>query len=120
MNTQEVAQKLVQFCREGRNIDAINELYADNVVSLEQPGVPMERAEGKDAVLAKNNHWYESVEEVHSAVISDPVVTGEFFAVAMEMDVTYKKSGRMQMQEIAVYRVKDGKVVSDQFFYSMG
>ena len=119
MNTQEVAQKLVQFCREGRNIDAINELYADNVVSLEQPGTPMERAEGKEAVLAKNNYWYESVEAVHSVVISDPIVTGDFFAVTMEMDVTYKNSGRMKMQEIAVYRVKDGKIITDQFHYSM-
>jgi hypothetical protein len=120
MSTQEVANKLVQFCREGKFIDAINELYADNIVSLEHPGTPIERSEGKEAVLAKNNHWYESVQEVHSVAISDPIVTGEFFAVTMEMDVTYKEGGRMPMKEIAVYRAKDGKIVSDQFHYSMG
>jgi SnoaL-like domain len=120
MSTHEVAQKLVQFCREGKNIDAINELYADNIISLEHPGTPMERAESKDAVLEKNNNWYQSVQEVHSVEISDPVITGEFFAVAMDMDVTYKKSGRMQMHEIAVYQVKGGKIVFEQFHYSMG
>jgi len=119
MNTQEVAQKLVEFCREGKNVDAINELYADNIISLEQPGVPMERTEGKEGVLGKNYHWFESVSDVHSVEIYDPVVTGNFFATAMDMDVTYKNSGRMQMSEIAVYQVKDGKIVAEQFHYSM-
>jgi hypothetical protein len=119
MNTQEVALKLVQFCREGKNVDAINELYADNVLSLEHPGSPMERTEGKEGVLGKNYQWYESVSDVHNIKISDPVITGDFFAVGMFMDVTYKKSGRMQMNEIAVYQVKDGKIVFEQFHYSM-
>ena len=55
MTTQEVAKKLVQYCREGKNIDAINELYADNIVSREQPGIPHELSQGKNEVLGKNN-----------------------------------------------------------------
>jgi hypothetical protein len=117
MTTHEVAEKLVQYCREGKNIDAINELYADNIVSREQPGIPHELAEGKDAVIDKNNHWYQSVEEVHSADISDPMVTGNLIAVAMEMDITYKNSGRNKMSEIALYEVENGKIVKEQFFY---
>ena len=120
MSTQEVAEKLIQHCREGKNIDAIQDFYSDNIVSREAKGTPHELVEGKDAVLAKNQQWYESVEEVHSVQISDPVVTGNFFAVALDMDVTYKKSGRMVMNEIAVYEVKDGQIVGEQFFYSMG
>lgn len=38
MNTQEVADKLVQLCREGKHEQAIDELYADNVVSKEPKG----------------------------------------------------------------------------------
>jgi ketosteroid isomerase-like protein len=116
MSTQEVADKLVAYCREGKNVDAIAELYGDDVVSKEGnfPTVT-----GKEGVIAKNQQWYASVDEVHSVKISDPVVTGNFFSVAMEMDVTYKKSGRLSMNEIAVYRVKDGKIISDEFFYEM-
>jgi hypothetical protein len=33
------------------------------------------------------------------------------------MDVTMKGQGRMNMDEIAVYEVKDGKIVKEQFFY---
>jgi hypothetical protein len=117
MTTNEVAEKLVQYCREGKNIDAINELYADNIVSREQPGIPHEFSQGKNEVLGKNNEWYQSVEEIHSANISDPMVTGNLIAVAMEMDVTFKNSGRNQMSEIALYEVENGKIIKEQFFY---
>jgi limonene-1,2-epoxide hydrolase len=36
------------------------------------------------------------------------------------MDMTFKGRGRMQIEEIGVYHVRDGKVVSEQFFYDMG
>jgi len=119
MNTQQVADRLVSLCREGKNIDAINELYDDNIVSHEAKGSPMELAEGKEAVLGKNQYWYSTVAEIHSGEVSDPTVIGNFFTVSMHMDVTYKEGGRMPMQEIAVYEVKDGKVVAEQFFYNM-
>ena len=118
MNTKEVAAKLVQYCREGHPVDALNELYADDIVSREPKGSRYELVEGKEAVLDKNLQWYNMVQEVHSVVISDPIVTGNFFAVTMEMDVTYKEHGRMGMLEIAVYEVKDGKIIADQFFYN--
>lgn len=119
MTTQDVADRLVSLCREGKNVDAINELYADNIVSLEAAGSPMERAEGKEAILGKTNYWHSTVQEIHSGEVSDPVVTGNFFSVSMEMDVTYKETGRYVMKEIAVYEVKDGKIVFEQFFYNM-
>jgi len=119
MTTAEVAEKLVAYCREGKNIDAINELYAEDIVSKEPKGSQSELVEGKEAVIEKNMNWYNMVEEVHSAAVSDPIVTGNFFAVTMEMDVTYKQHGRMSMYEIAVYEVKDGEIVADEFFYNM-
>ncbi len=120
MNTQEVADQLVQYCREGKNVDAINTLYDENIVSKEPAGAPREITTGKDNVLAKTKGWLESVAEIHGGVISDPIVTGNHFAVTMEMDVTYKEYGRMPMHEVAVFEVKNGKIVAEQFFYNMG
>jgi len=118
MSTQEVANKLVQYCREGKNLDAINELYADNIESTEPMVAHGGPVTGKQAVIEKNQHWYSTVEEVHSAKISDPIITGDFFACTMEMDVTYKQHGRLSMYEVAVYQVKDGKIVKEQFSYA--
>lgn len=117
MNTQEVANKLVQLCREGKNEEAINELYHDSIVSREPQGSHMELTEGKKAVLGKTQEWLDSVEEIHSSTISDPVVGDNFFSCVMDIDATYKKHGRMPMSEVCVYEVNDGKIVSDQFFY---
>ena len=121
MSAQEVANRLVQQCREGKNVDAINELYDDHIVSLEPEGAPMERKTvGKEAVLASTNQWFNSVEELHSAHISDPVVAGNFFACGMNIDATYKEHGRNVMDELCVFEVKDGKIVTSQFFYNTG
>jgi hypothetical protein len=120
MTTQEVADKLVQYCREGKNIDAINELYDDNVVSKEMEGAPRSVSTGKDEVLAKNQEWFDSVVEIHGFDIADPLVADTHFAVKMDMDVTYKQHGRAPMSELAVYQVKNGKIVEEQFFYNMG
>lgn len=119
MSTAEVATKLVEHCRAGKFMDAIEDFYADDVHSTEPMNNDGKPVLGKAAVIAKNQSWYESVEEVHSATIGDPIVTGNFFACTMEMDVTYKGHGRNTMSEIALYEVKDGKIISDQFFYGM-
>ena len=120
MTTKEVANRLVQLCREGKNPDAIKELYADNVVSLEPKGAHSERTEGKENVLAKTLDWLSTVEQFHGSTISEPVVTSNFFSCVMEADTTMKGMGRMQLNEIAVFEVKNGKIVFEQFFYSIG
>ena len=77
----------------------------------------MQSAEGMDAIREKGRQFQESVEEMHGGYSNPPIVAGRFFAVAMGMDATFKGMGRMNMDEIAVYEVKDGKIVKEQFFY---
>lgn len=120
MNTKQVADRLVELCREGKNMQVIDELYADNIVSREMPGMPgQEVTEGIKAVAQKSEDWYESLEEFHSGVISDPVVAGNHFTVKMAFDATFKDRGRQQMEELCVFEVDNGKIVNEQFFYSM-
>ena len=121
MNAQEVASRLVQLCREGKNVEAINELYDDDIVSIEPEGSPMAgKTVGKPAVLESTNRWFDSVEQLHSVEISDPLVSDGYFACTMKIDATYKEHGRNVMNELCVYQVRDGRIVSDQFFYNMG
>jgi ketosteroid isomerase-like protein len=116
MTTQEIANRLVELCRQGQNVQAINELYHDEVVSLESDGQPLE-AKGIDAVRGKSE-WWSNTFEVHGATVSDPLVAANHFTVAMSMDTTHKESGeRSQMEEICLYEVNDGKIVREQFFY---
>jgi hypothetical protein len=76
-------------------------------------------AEGLDAIREKGHHFMESVEQMHGIVVSEPVVAGNFFTVSMAIDTTFKERGRVNMEELCVYEVDNGKIVSEQFFYTV-
>lgn len=120
-STAAVATELATLCRAGRNLEAIAELYAPDIVSIEPIGSDEMPAEmhGRDAVRQKNEWWFDT-HDVHSAEVGGPFVGEEEFAVRYDFDVTDRASGqRMQMSEMALYTVKDGKIVREQFFYHM-
>lgn len=123
MNTRQIADRLVALCREGKYEEAQNELYAENAVSIEMEGAPggaMGNVEGLPAIREKGRKWQESIETIHGGSVGDPIVAGDWFSVAMGIDATYKGMGRIDMQEICVYGVRDGKIVREQFFYNVG
>ena len=59
MNTMDIAKKMVDLCRQGKNMEALSTLFADDVVSVEAAAPPgMEReARGLSAVKAKGEWW---------------------------------------------------------------
>lgn len=118
MTTQEVANRFNELAATG-NWEAIQEeLYADDAVSIEPThSQGLQTVEGLEAIKQKGVQFQEMVEAMHGGYSKDPIVAGNHFAVAMGMDVTMKGMGRMQMDEICVYEVKDGKIVKEQFFY---
>ncbi len=118
MNTKEVATRLVEYCRRGEYEKAQKELFANDAISIELHATPEfeKETKGLQAILEKGYKFEKLVEEFHSTTVSDPVIAGNCFAVAIAMDVTMQKMGRMNVSEIAVYHVKDGKVISEEFF----
>jgi len=107
------------MCRQGKNLEAITELYGDNVVSQEMPNVPDQIVSGKANVYKKSEDWLANVEAFHNSEISEPVIAGNHFTTKMTFDVTFKDIGRQQMDEVCVFEVNKGKIVNEQFFYSM-
>jgi hypothetical protein len=119
MTTQEVATKLVAYCREGKFDSAQKELYASDATSTEPPTSPgFQSVTGLDKILEKGHQFQSMIEQVHSSSVGDPQIAGDYFSIALLFDVTLKGMGRVNMDEICVYCVKGGKVVSEQFFYS--
>jgi len=117
MTTQEVANKLVEYCRKGDYATCYKELYAQECLSLESAGAMMERAEGLEAMAEKGKMWNESMVEFHGSSIGEPIVAGNHFSMTMMVDATFKERGRQKTEEICVYEVKDGRIVKEQFFY---
>ena len=120
MSTESIANQYVNWSREGKNFEIIDQLYGDEIVSCEMPNWPGQTVtEGIKAVMEKNENWMANVQEFHNSNISDPIVAGNHFTVRMDFDVTFKDRGRQQMEEVAVFEVKGNKIVREQFFYDM-
>ena len=120
MNTDQVARRLVELCRQGQYEAAQKELYADGATSTEPAGASMPPAHGLAAIVKKGHDFMAMIETMHGGSVSEPLVAGNFFAAQMMLDVTMKGMGRMEMNELCLYEVRDGKIVSEQFFYTPG
>ena len=117
MSTEEVATKLVELCQKGEWMKAVDDLYAKDIVSVEARAMENMPAEmrGIDQVRGKTE-WWEKNMQVHSAKVAGPFVARDSFVVQFVVDVTDKAANkRMQMSEVGIYKVKDGKVAREEF-----
>ena len=118
MTTQEVAARFNELAQQEKWFEIQDELFADNVRSVDPEHSPyFEYAEGKVAVRKKGMDWVEKVTAVHLLSTTPPVVGGDHFAVGRIFDITVLGFGRIKIEEIMLYEVRDGRIVLEQFFY---
>ena len=115
--TQEVADRFYELAQQGKFDEIQDELYDENVRSVEPAHSNWQNVQGLDKIKEKGKQWQEKTEEMHGGYTGKPQVAGTFFSCVMGMDVTLKGQGRMKIDEIAVYEVKDGKIVLEHFFF---
>ena len=114
----EVALRFNELAQQEKWFEIQDELFADSVKSIDPPNSPyFGYAEGKVAVRKKGEDWVKRIEAAHRRYTSEPVIGGNHFAVGREVDITVQGLGRIKIDEIMLYEVKDGKIVSEQFFY---
>jgi hypothetical protein len=125
-STLQVGQKLVALCRKGENLKAITTLLSPTAVSIEPyagNGAIPQKSKGRAAIKKKNQWWFEN-HTIHSHEVNGPWPHGDKFIVHFKYDVTVKAGPmvgqRFTMEEGALYTVKNGKVVKEEFFYHMG
>jgi hypothetical protein len=125
MGVLEVGQALVEMVPQGRASEQefVVQYYSDNIVSVEGQGsdeMPA-RIEGIAAIKGKHDWWYDN-NEVHSTAVEGPYVGNreDQFAVKFTMDHTPTGGERAQMQEVALFTVKDDKIIQEEYLYLMG
>ena len=118
MTTEQIANRLVEICRTGDWEKAQNELFSEDAVSIEQTASPMFEKEthGLPALKEKAAKWNSMVEQVHRITVSEPLIGINSFAITIRMEITMKERGAMDITEVCVYTIKDGKINSEQFF----
>jgi len=118
LTTEQVAARFDTLAQQEMWFEIQDELFADDVRSVDPVGSPyMGYAEGKADVRKKGKDFVAKIQAFHGASTSHPVVSGNHFAVARAMDATVEGFGRIQMNEIMLYEVRDGQIALEQFFY---
>lgn len=123
MTTQEIAERLVELIRAGEYETAHQELYADDIVSIENPVNPGEfmkykEDKGLEAVAAKGKEWEASMEELYGQGCSEPLVVENAISLSIWFDAKMQGAPeRTRMEEIGIYWVRDGKIVREEFIY---
>src|SRR5688572_21569585 len=117
-STQEVAERFDELAQQEKWFEIQEEFFTENVRSIEPSGSPyLKNAEGKVPVRKKGEDFVKNIEAVHKLQTTHPVVAGNHFAVGRIQDVTVNGLGRVTINQIMMYEVKDGKIISEQFFY---
>ncbi len=116
MTTQQVANKLAEYCQKGQWAKAHKELYSKNVWSEEPAGITPRVARGMSQVAAKGEYWAKNV-KVFGMKVSKPLVAGNWITMKMTIDSQSKGRPRTKDAELCLYHVQNGKIVSEQFFY---
>lgn len=118
MTTQEIAARFNELAQQEKWFEIQDEFFAENVRSIDPPDSPyFGYAEGKGPVRKKGEDFVKRIEALHRLYTSEPLVTGNHFVVVREKDITVQGHGRIQINELMMYEVKDGQIVLEQFFY---
>lgn len=111
-----MAQDVVDHANSGADCDGPlwDKHWHNDFVSIEADGMTHE---GRPAVEEKHKEWHGMV-TMHSCKAHGPYATKNGFCVRFEMDCEAKDGSwpRMEMDEIGVYTVENGKVVKEEFF----
>lgn len=119
MTTQQVANRLVELCREGKYEQVVKELYSPDITSIEPEGAPNRIVKGLPAIMEKGKMFEAKIEKVNKSIVTDPIVAENYFSLGMLMNVNMKGVPvPIDMDEICVYNVSDGKIVKEEFFYT--
>jgi hypothetical protein len=117
MSVRTVANQFVDLCRQGKNFDVMRNLYSPDIVSVEGDG---KETVGQHPVIKKSEDWV-SDKTFHGETVAGPFFNGanpDQFTVYFTLDITPKATGkRVTREEVAIYSVKNDRIVREQFFY---
>lgn len=112
--TTEIAARLSSLCEKKEFLQAYTELFSEHAESIDpmNNNVPLN---GLPVLMERERQFLENT-EIHDIKISDPVFAGNYFCVTMSLEFSPKGQERRKVEELCVYKVEFGKIVSQQFF----
>lgn len=118
MTTQQVAERFNELAKQEKWFEIQDELFAENVKSIDPHNSPyFQNAEGKANVRNKGESFVSRIEAAHARYTTEPIIASHHFVVGRKVDITVNGHGRIKIDQLMLYEVRDGKIVLEQFFY---
>lgn len=119
MTNKEIANRLHQLVKAGDYFTAYDELFDTNAVAIEPQLAEMGLAQvqGIDKVKEKVGTLGEGIEELISRQMSAPITTDTHIAFTNVVKAKMKNGQNFHLNEICLYEVKEGKIISESFIY---
>ena len=119
-NVHDVARDFTDMLRQGQFVAAHERFRAADVRSIEPHDLPdgiAAEVSGIEAARAKTARWL-GTRHIHDLSIDGPFVTGNQFALFLDMLIASQPSGAGQpFTEIAIFTVRDGQISEERYFY---
>jgi hypothetical protein len=115
-----VARDFTDMLRQGQFVAARERFWAADIKSIEPHDLPdgiKAEVSGIEAARAKTVDWF-ATRHIHDLSIDGPFVTGNQFALFLDMMIAGRPSEADQpFTEIAVFTVRDGQISEERYFY---
>ncbi|MCG8455763.1 MAG: nuclear transport factor 2 family protein [Holophagales bacterium] len=98
----------------GHILEAFEAFYADDVVMQENGNEPRT---GKGTNREYEKQFLASVKEFHGADVVAAAASGDVSFAEWWMDITFQDGSRKRLEQVAVRKWRDGKVVHERFYY---
>ena len=118
MSYYEKARDIYDMTAKGKLLDAFEKYYHSDVTMVEATG---ETRKGKEANRKFQKEFMEMVKAIHGSGVR-AITSDEKDGTTMVeswMDVTMKDGKRNVMEEVAVQKWKDDKIIYERFYYNM-
>ena len=118
MTTDTIAKELKTLLEEGKFEEIYDTLFHEEQVKHIEPQSPhFPELVGVKAIKEKDTVMTGNIEEVRSLEIGDYVTSKSFIAIPYKISLTLKNGDEMELDELIIYQVEDGKIILEQFFY---
>ena len=114
MSTRDRVLELIEYVKEGRMVEALQEFYADGVTMQENREPP---TVGKAANLARERAFAGSIARPHEVNARTVAVDGDQVFIEWVFDYTARDGHRVRIEEIAQQSWRQGRIERERFFY---
>lgn len=97
-------------------VDAYQLLFSEDAESIDPLNTSGQPLKGLATLIEREKDFLSRIVAINKITLSDPIIAGSYFTLSLMMSFEVEGQGHMDVEEICLYKVKNGKIISQQFF----